>query len=185
MKKWLLIAALMSGSWWWLHQPRAPEILADGYIRQGDYRITVLQPDFNLTARVLSREDYFLGREADISPLDLVLGWGPMADAEIYSQFSIRQSNRWYFWRTDHLPIAQRDVETHSANMHMIPADPLVARQLDALRKHQLIELQGRLVRVDAGDGWHWVSSLTRNDTGNGACELVLVDAVSVITDGS
>lgn len=181
MKKWLLLAALGLG-WWWFTQPPAPVLQQhNGALSMGAYRITPLQDDFCLTARVLSRQTYFTGREADLSPLDLALGWGPMADPAVYQPFSIRQSGRWYFWRADHLPISQRDVETHSANMHMIPADQWVARQLDDVKTHQLIELQGKLVRVDADDGWHWVSSLTRNDTGNGACELVLVERVDIL----
>jgi hypothetical protein len=31
-------------------------------------------------------------------------------------------------------------------------------------------------VRVEAADGWSWTSSLTRDDTGPGACEVMWVD---------
>lgn len=31
---------------------------------------------FNIRARVLSTENYYFGREADLSPIDLALGWG-------------------------------------------------------------------------------------------------------------
>ena len=44
----------------------------------------------------------------------------------------------------------------------------------------QVITLHGYLVEVRANDGWHWRSSLTRNDTGNGACELVWVESVEI-----
>lgn len=182
MKKILLVVAAIL-CWWWL-QPQSPVIeLSGNGFQAGDYQITVLQDDFTLTARVLGRENYSLGREADLSPTDLALGWDDMARPEIYSQFEISQRNRWYFWRAESLPIPRRDAERQSANMHMIPADDFVAKALTAIEKHQLIQLQGKLVRVDAADGWHWVSSLTRDDTGNGACELVLLESIEVISD--
>ncbi|WP_430460643.1 hypothetical protein ACQUQU_15685 [Thalassolituus sp. LLYu03] len=182
MSRTLLIALIVLGGWWWLRTPDGLPLEPEGSgLRMGDYRITTLQDDFELTARVLGYERYRSGREADLSPLDLALGWGPMAEPEIAAQFSIRQANRWYYWRTDALPIPRREVETHSANMHMIPADEGVRDQLLALGEGNLIVLSGKLVRVDASDGWHWVSSLTREDTGNGACEVVLVERVSVL----
>ena len=184
MRKWLLLA-LLAGVWWWLRQPDTLPLEQHGSQQtltytMGAYRITPLQNNFFISARVLGSERYFSGREADLSPIDLALGWGPMADPDIIRQFTIRQSNRWYFWRTDKLPIARRDVEINSANMHMIPANDDVARQLLALNKGDFIELSGQLVRVDADDGWHWVSSLSREDTGQGACEVVLVESVRV-----
>jgi len=43
-----------------------------------------------------------------------------------------------------------------------------------------VIALHGRLIEAQRSDGWHWRSSLRRDDTGAGACELVLVDAVEI-----
>ena len=40
------------------------------------------------------------------------------------------------------------------------------------------------LVDVDHGSGWHWRSSMSRNDTGDGACELVYVESMSVEASG-
>lgn len=47
---------------------------------------------------------------------------------------------------------------------------------IDSVRTGDIVELKGSLVRVDEKGGWHWVSSLTRNDTGNHACELIWVE---------
>ncbi|RKG38595.1 hypothetical protein [Acinetobacter rongchengensis] len=132
--------------------------------------------------RVLSREDYSMGREAEISPVDFALGWGRMAEPQIYKQLSIRQSNRWYYWRYENTPpIDVREIETHSANMHMIPANKDIAKQLSKVQKDDLIYLKGHLVEVRAQDGWIWRSSLTREDTGNGACELFLIEDMRIM----
>ena len=132
--------------------------------------------------RVLSRKDYYTGREAEISPTDLALGWGAMADPQVYKQLSIRQSNRWYYWRYENEPpIPRREIETHSANMHIIPANKAVAEQLSKVNDNDRINLKGQLVEVSAEDGWIWRSSLSREDTGNGACELFLVESIQIL----
>lgn len=142
-----------------------------------DYRVTPLAR-FNLKARVLGREDYRFGRESELSPVDLVLGWGRMSDGAVLDKISIRQSNRFYYWSVKEFPIPQQEIETNSANMHLIPADRAVERGLNRIRQGQLVQLRGYLVRVDAADGWSWSSSLSRNDTGAGACELIWVEDV-------
>jgi hypothetical protein len=143
----------------------------------GDYRITPLA-EFAITAKVLGKASYRLGREADLSPLDLALGWGPMSDEAVLGEIDIRQSNRWYRWHTHTMPIPRRKIETHSANMHMVPADQSVAEALHDVRRGQIVSLSGKLVRIDADDGWHWVSSLSREDTGGNACEVLYVEQV-------
>ncbi len=146
----------------------------------GHFRITPLA-EFKVAARVLSSQHYNRGLESELSPVDLALGWGPMSRPEIVDEFSIRQSNRFYFWRTEHFPIPRQDVISNSANMHIIPASPGIERTLKEVKKGQKVKFKGYLVRVDMDSGWHWVSSLTRNDSGNGACEVVLVDDLTIM----
>jgi hypothetical protein len=152
---------------------------SDRKIQIDDYMITPLA-DIEITARVLSRENYWMDREADLSPVDLALGWGRMSDPVVLDQISISQSSRWYYWKTPKFPIPRKEIETHSANMHMIPANDYVHENLDQVRQGQHVRITGHLVRVDAKDGWFWKSSLTRNDTGNHACELVYVTELAL-----
>lgn len=136
--------------------------------------------DFKLTARVLSRDDYRFDAGSAISPMDLAVGWGRMSDSAVLRGLDIDQRDRYYFWRAKALPIPVREIETHSANMHLIPADAEVARRLKRIRAGDLVTLDGWLVEADRPDGWRWRSSLTRDDTGNGACELVYVRDLSI-----
>jgi hypothetical protein len=128
----------------------------------------------------LAAEHYSLGREADVSSVDLALGWGRMSDEAILSKIKISQSNRFYYWHVDEFPIPRREIETHSANMHMIPADTQIEKTLKSIRPGQIVKLSGDLVQVNASDGWHWKSSLTREDTGNGSCELIYVKSLEI-----
>jgi hypothetical protein len=131
---------------------------------------------FRIRARILSKTNYYMGREADLSPTDLALGWQKMSDLKVLEKISISQSGRWYYWRTPNFPIPRRDIETMSANMHLIPLNDKVEDQIDATQEGDIIEISGSLVKVTSNsDSWIWKSSLTRNDTGNGACEIILV----------
>lgn len=143
----------------------------------GQYSLRLLA-EFALEARVLARERYRMGREADLSPWDFALGWGRLAEPDIARQFTIRQSGRWYYWRTEQLPIPQREVEISSANMHLIPANDQVRQALDRVTTGSMVRLRGFLVEARGEDGWRWRSSMTREDTGDGACELILVTEV-------
>lgn len=143
------------------------------------YTITPLA-EFSLQARVLSTQRYQLDRAAQLAPVDLALGWGRMSDETVLSRINISQSGRFYFWRVEEFPIPREEIESHSANMHMVPADGTIARQLSAIRVGQRVRIQGQLIEAKGADGWTWRSSLTRTDTGNGACELVLVKSLAV-----
>lgn len=152
----------------------------NGSWRVAEHTLSHLQ-DFQLEARILGREDYYFDRGAKLSPTDLALGWGPMANPEVLRHISISQRNRWYFWRAEQLPIERRQIEINSANMHMIPATAEIAKTLSKLKPGQQIRLVGQLVRVDGDDGYRWVSSLSREDTGDGACELIWVEQLQLL----
>ena len=143
----------------------------------------VLTPraSYTLEARVLARERYRFDGIADLSPLDLALGWGPMSDETVLQDIEISQSGRFYHWRVGEYPIPRRQIERHSANVHIIPSEPVVERQLARLRVGQVVGLSGYLVDAANRDGKRRVqTSLNRDDTGAGACELLWVEAVWV-----
>lgn len=143
------------------------------------YRLKPLAT-YRLEARVLSARDYSKERsaEAQISPVDFALGWGVMAEPRIARNIPISQDHRFYHFTSPGNP----DVDTiakHSANTHMVPINDEVYQQLMKVEKGDLIRLRGYLVKVVGDDGWTWKSSLTRSDTGGGACELMLVAEMS------
>ena len=141
----------------------------------GDYNFTAIAT-FELKAKVLGKERYRFGRESDLSPYDLALGWCKMSDQSIVDKIDISQSRRWFFWKTDNYPISRKEIEISASNMHIIPANNDVEEELDKIIKGEIIYLKGFLVAITSPDGWHWKSSLTRNDVGGGACEVVWVE---------
>jgi hypothetical protein len=192
--RWLLILPLAWGVWdYWTTRPivHPPGVLVSAEpvqsgldsaprpLTKHGYQIVPLQ-SFSGAARVLSKERYRFDDGADIAPVDLALGWGPMSDQAVLDALDISQSGRFYFWHVRHFPIPRREIETHSANMHMIPATEDIERRLLGIRAGQIVTFAGYLVEVHGPNGWLWRSSLTREDTGAGACELVWVEKLDV-----
>jgi len=194
-----VIVLLVGGAWsGWQHwttrplhpldgeiAPRAPlqvDIDTKASAHLGRWTLTP-RAKYDIEARILGREDYHFDVLADLVPEDLALGWGPMSDNRILAAFDISQSARFYTWRPrSALPIAREDVIGHSANTHVIPTNAVVRKQLGRLRVGEVVRLTGLLVDAVRDDG-AWVrTSMTRTDSGAGACEVLLVERVDVIT---
>lgn len=191
MKKVVALLLLVCGAWLWLHEPsakwrgtpaaREPVQTSTGLpatFQSGDLSVTPLA-NYSLTAVVLSRSRYRYDAGAKIAPVDLALGWGPMSIAGVINELRISQSGRWYeySWRNDP-PLDPAQIARNSANTHCIPANDDVRRQLLAVKRHELVTLTGYLVEVKRSDGYRWRSSLSRDDTGGGACEIVWITAL-------
>ena len=158
--------------------PRQTDIEGAPVTTLGRWRLTP-QARYDIIARILAREDYHFDLLADLIPEDLALGWGPMSDNRILRLFEITQGARFYSWIPKQaLPIPRQAVVEHSANTHVIPADPVVARQLKHLRVGQVVHLRGSLVNGVRDDGAYINTSLTRSDSGPGSCEVLLVEQV-------
>lgn len=164
--------------------PKPPrQVPADGSapIAVGTFTLKPLAR-FEAEARVLSREDYRFGTEAELSPTDLALGWGRMSDGSVLAALDIEQGSRWYHysWSTPQPPIPLPEIIRSSANMHFIPADDGVAAALADVREGQVVRISGLLVEATRPDGWRWRSSLSRDDSGGGACEVVWLQQLEV-----
>jgi hypothetical protein len=145
-----------------------------------DYELTP-RAEFEIRARVLSRKDYSWGTEADLSPVDLALGWGVMSDQAVLDRIEISQGSRWYYTRYElPAPISDMEIIQNSGNMHMIPAQNRIRKKLKDVRVGDIVRLRGRLVDIDHPSGWHWRTSLSRDDTGGGSCEIVYLEEIEI-----
>jgi hypothetical protein len=194
----LFIGLFMVASWngWdrWTHRARNPP---DGQIAEREPLQTdmpseplisrgrwTLKPraHYDVTARILSTERYRFDALAALIPEDLALGWGPMSENRVLHTLDISQSGRFYWWRPHpDSPVPRDIVITHSANTHVIPIDSTVKRQLERLRVGEVVRLTGTLVDGTRDDGAWIHTSLSRSDTGAGACEVLLVESVETV----
>lgn len=135
---------------------------------------------YALSARVLHTKRYWADHD-DLVPYDVALGWGRMSDQAVLDALEISQGNRFFFyqWR-DQPPIPLGEIIEHAANNHVIAANAGVAAAVRRLRRGQFVQMRGYLVNVSRPDGFHWNTSTTRTDNGNGACEVFYVEAIQV-----
>ena len=192
MKKWFVLLILVATGWWllrdepakWKGIPAAAEPIQTSKdlpapFRHGEYLITPLAT-YSIKAIALSRDHYRFDPAAKLAPLDLALGWKSMSISSVINDLKITQSARWYeySWRGE-APLEPTQIAQQSANTHCIPADKNIERQLMSIRRHDLVMLEGYLVEVTGPNGWHWRSSLTRDDTGGGACEVLFITSLT------
>lgn len=143
----------------------------------GDYQLTPLA-EFEVEARVLSVERYRTDGGARVSPIDFALGWGPMSDSAVLEHFRIRQGGRFFSIYPDAQAIDLKTAMLNASNMHLIPADGAMRERLQRVKQGNIVLLRGQLVSVTGPNNFSWTSSLSRSDTGNGACELFYVESL-------
>jgi hypothetical protein len=189
----LLVLATLGGWHWWTserHVHRPPGIVAPDEPVQVDldppqtfvangYTL-VKRARFDITARLLRKERYRIDAEAGLAPFDLGVGWGPLSDSEILDQLEFTQMGRFFYWnpkRAD-FPLSPQMAITHLAQIHVIPASADIAGRLSTLRPGQVVSAHGFLVDVRGPGGFAWNTSLRRDDTGDGACEILWAEAI-------
>lgn len=194
---WLLvIAALLGGVNWWLYErsvSRPPGVLVASEPRQEDldpppgfedrgYRF-IQRARYDITARVLRREIYRVDGGAALAPVDVAVGWGPLSDSRIIDRLEFSQMGRFFYWKPKDFatfPLSPQTLTAHGAQMHLIPSTQDLDRRVRKLRPGQIATIGGYLVDVRGPGGFLWNTSLRRDDTGDGACEIVWVETLEV-----
>lgn len=137
--------------------------------------------DYDITARVLSVERYYVDSGARFAPYDFALGWGEMSDFSLAEKLHINQALRYYSyrWGKEGPPLAQAVITKSSSNHHLVPKNSHIKRELSRVKPGDVVRLTGKLVQISLPNGWRWKSSLTRHDTGAGSCELLWVESIT------
>jgi hypothetical protein len=150
---------------------------------RASYRVSAL-------IRHVQGYDHWWSRDSmgSLVPYDAVLAWGPSSNPAQIRKVTIRQFGRYYTWHTREpiTPDRTRMLSESMANTHLIPATDELRGTLDLLEPGQLVRLEGYLVDVEGSDAPRmWRTSLTRQDQGSGACEVMLVEGVTILSHGN
>jgi hypothetical protein len=70
------------------------------------------------------------------------------------------------------------------SNNHLISADPFIRDRVADIRVGDQIRVKGFLARYGAAGGGLRGTSTTRDDTGDGACETILVEEFEIVVPG-
>jgi hypothetical protein len=154
-------------------------------VKEGSFTLTRMA-QYKVTGLMVSKEYFSEGWDGIISPVDLLIVWGKLADPEYLKNIGFSHGNRWYHckWKGG-APVDPAYVITHSSNNHILPANGNIYRAIKQIKKKDQIVLEGFLVNIKgtfSGRPVSWNTSLARTDTGNGSCELFYVSRVRIDT---
>lgn len=139
---------------------------------------------YSVSAEVVSAKDYSDDWQAEFEPTDLALAWGDLAKPEYQEGITYTQSGRWYYYNYDSSFKSDGTYVTeHSSNHHVIPANDTIKKAVQKIKQGQKVKIDGYLVDVryaiSTGE-FTQTSSLSRADTGDGACEIIYVKKIQV-----
>lgn len=198
MKKiWLTVLAIVLAGFWFLTRPMSagggdPIDWSREPVQEATDRASFEVPtrkgpvtlhpvaSFDVAGVVAGAERYRFDNEAFLSPVDFVLTWGELPADPYRSKVTYRQMTRYYFWRTPSSDLDAGYIQSHSSNMHMIPATSNLKRALTSVGEGDSVRVRGLLVNAAREDGYTWNSSRSRKDSGPGACELIWVEELQV-----
>lgn len=141
-----------------------------------DQKVSVLKP-FSGEFRILGSKVYTDDAQARFSPIDYAVTRGLFTEPEIARQISINQYDRFLNWKMAKPPIAPKLATELVSNMHIIPANPEIAKVIKQVKRGDLVRIKGELVQVNAKD-LVWKSALDWKGIGDGACKLIRVDSI-------
>lgn len=127
--------------------------------------------------------DIYHGADA-VDTKDVCVAWGEAVATDAIAEVKFRNGPfTCYFQYPEGVDFHQQDV----SNNHLLTKDPAVREKINGLRVGDQIHFKGLLVSyrpADEPDNWR-TSSLTRSDTGPGACEVVFARELDVLARGT
>lgn len=144
---------------------------------------------YDLAGLVVSHND--IGGLADIyhtkdslDTKDVCVIWGDNVATEDFHRVKFWNGPWTCHWR---YPDGVRTAASQVSNNHLITQSDSIRQAIARVRVGDQIRVRGRLVAYqDAAHAEFWrTSSLTRGDTGNGACEVVFVENLEILKAGA
>jgi hypothetical protein len=137
--------------------------------------------NFEFETRLISIKWYH-DRESRYSPVDLGVGWGRLSDSAVIDALEWSHSSRFLMFRwLSKPPLPAEEITRSMANIHVIPANARVLARIGKLKIGQRVKGRGKLVELRSDNGFQWRSSLTRTDSGAGACEILYLESIEVL----
>jgi len=138
---------------------------------------------YTIRGMLVSKRKYMRGFMARISPYDYALIWGNVP--EMLPKLKFSQTYRYCLFNYKlSAPVDLDYVQTHMSNNHIIPSTKNIHKALKKAAKKDLVKIEGYLVDVIASvkhkGTSSWNTSLKRDDTWGGACEIIYVTKLQI-----
>jgi hypothetical protein len=122
----------------------------------------------------------------NINVKDVCVLWGKNLGTGVYSRMKFRNRDFTCYYTYPDQETGRIFTEDCLSNNHLLPADAAVAAAVMRARKGDQIHFKGWLVSYGIkGSPYRRMSSTTRRDRGNGACETVYVTEMRVLKEAN
>ncbi len=144
--------------------------------------------DYQLDGVVVSLHDsdvfwdiYHFGDWQDFINLrDLCVVWGDNVSSGVFRQMHYSNTT-WTCWiSANHPDAASSFAWNQISNNHLLTPDPGIREAIKSAEIGDQIRLDGKLAQYSHAGGFQRGTSITRDDTGNGACETIYVEGFRI-----
>ena len=168
-----------------LSQPIQKETIVSEFVvsRKGKELKVIPLADFDINGVVVSTKRYYSGFDAAVVPIDIGIVWGEITKPENIANIYFEQIVRFLRYRiTGDLPFGYDYINKNVANIHAVPENKKIKRVLNSINKYDKVHLKGYLIQIESisNKNYRRRSSLTRDDTGDGACEVMWINHVKI-----
>jgi hypothetical protein len=207
----MLCGLLLMAAAWWLSGRLPPrDVLVSAVTEEPSQTPTAVAPfkvtaegieygikpvfDYDIAGLVVSRHDsatwwdYIHAASHDhLNVADLCMVWGVNAGDAAYLDMSFSSGQFVCYFQAHSAASAQAQYFRALSNNHLLTADPSVSSRIAHLRVGDQVRLRGQLVEYTHHHGFefHRGTSVSRDDTGNGACETVFVRDLQLLRASS
>ena len=116
-----------------------------------------------------------------ISPLDVGVVWGELIDEENLKHIKWQETGtRFLTWRVQDGRWYEDfgGIEGLYSNSHLVPSNNKIRSKIKKIKTGDYVKITGYLVNLfweERNGSYTWQSSITRDDQGDGACEVIYV----------
>jgi hypothetical protein len=116
---------------------------------------------------------------------DICVLWGSNLQGNYYNKVEFTSGNWTCFLETKDMETFQAFNLSAISNNHLLTGDPKLAKAIRGARRGDQIRITGYLVNYKNAMGASRNTSITRADTGQGACEVLYVTGFQILKRGS
>ena len=139
--------------------------------------------DYHISGMVVScgfSEHQAEYRNDKLNLMDAGIIWGNNLNPAIYKKVEFRNNGVWLHAKAKDKEVWERLDQGRLSNNHLLCNDPQLKKQIKAIKRGDVVSIKGCLVSY-SGRG----SSVSRSDSGDGACENIWVDEFEILKDGT
>lgn len=146
---------------------------------EGEVAIRLLA-EYKLKGVVKAKKKYN-DYPSQISKYDIAIAWGDLNKEKYDEHIKYTQGSRWYYYNySGDFPKDGDFIASNSANVHLVHSNQEILDKLKKIRRNDYVSIEGYLIEAIFPNG-PWRSSLSRTDTGNGACEILYVIKIDIV----